>query len=1555
MPPYFGAIAAVALVFGILGAVVFALVRITSRVVDLKSRVFCAYLTRELVAIRRGDYVDRGLYLEPGRLKRKVKREVCAFELSLRPLRTPWISSWDCFCIANPTERGATVRKIWSDLLPQSSDDFGKKDQRLRSRKLQNAARLKKVFAEVFSGFDLLHTRVVSLVTFVWSFLLVAALRLNLWDLLRAASANDFEDLLGSLSSPFRAPIFALEPVLGMLGSAAFAGFAAIAISSIVARYDPATPVGTEAVDLEDPAPHAGAVSKPKPPPIAPGRRIVRALNFAGGGFDAIMQFGVAHALLVTQGKAPDAIVGVSAGAITATAVAEILQEGRDASPRAERLLAKIHRLRIFIEAAQRAPGDLVDAVLPDAYQIDSLDPLLPLDQPRFARDERRQRLQSTVTRSGLARLYNDLLALDISIGTIARLTRRILGLKALGELPRTQKWLGCFGEIISLLSLFRQNLRQTSSLLPTLLTPLVANLAEPHAMTAGGLLFFNSWTRSRLWRELLKVLSFLLMMLVWLSVLLLPALIVVLLWTHGWGPAALILPLAIIVVYACYVGRTEHLSLPSTLQVIATINLAYALGTASALTVFLFLRIAARAWIEVFLWLSVQPHEWSVLGHAILQQTPFDRSIYRFIYTTALGVTLTGFAIGLVLGLVLWLRQRNDSYANRILEVYGLRRSLFQNYGLQQFLVRHFDRTYYGTPHRDSVLENAIVAGDIAATRVHVGEKKVGFYCEPHRDPPIHLGIAVADACTGELSTAANDMGLVKAITASCAATPLFPPIEHEGRVLLDGRNVANQPTRAMIDLLRPLLLDQPDKVVHVYAVSPFPLSKPLGKRQEEYVNLVDIAPRAMILRRKRDALFEHNLTKRVSEALPPNFADRKGFFPASVIPIELDNTRSLNLGVLGARTEKRRALILEAVADGCRASLQVMIDRQATGNHPTLPCSAAVNGYFTQAGKPNIFPSGHKHEIGPGLGEVCAHCCIRQPGQVELWQTLNLADRNTSCKSWPHQDQAEPPTESLSTEGFKSEPTSETQVLTLPDSWKDGPDFYRPLVSCVFGGGVFRGVYQVGVLNALNELKLRPDIMAGASVGSITAAMTARAFLLQGEERHAQIARLAAVYIGMDRLILTDRFADFVRQFTLRAADTGFSIREADRFFRKYDSANFNEFSKGGRRVLAGVERLLGVNPYAVNRIAKAVRDGNWTRLWRELADHAQDWLGKMQVGDELLGAEPLRELVREYVETTPADTFQNLMSGEPPILMMATTTNLTEGKMRVITSTESNPTRLAEGLLASSAFPGVFRPRWSWEMTDGDPERSQYIDGGVIDNLPIEHVTTLLDRLPLDSSTNQHWTPRWKEHLIVVGSLESNIHPQLTYLERQDLMNNWLTLKTRAKKLGYNQKLDKYAWAERLRGDFLRAQPGKTDPAIRIVAVKPEWLCGTFAAHPMLGFRREKQKRSIAHGCASTLLRFADAELKSKLSCWRGDSSAVPNVSNWGDAFDRLQKKGAPTDGTCWLREERPCPFSRPQLIQLNAKLPKESQLSEKLVGELSEVHRLCSHPKTQLHPG
>src|SRR2546422_1067881 len=88
-------------------------------------------------------------------------------------------------------------------------------------------------------------------------------------------------------------------------------------------------------------------------------------------------------------------------------------------------------------------------------------------------------------------------------------------------------------------------------------------------------------------------------------------------------------------------------------------------------------------------------------------------------------------------------------------------------------------------------------------------------------------------------------------------------------------------------------------------------------------------------------------------------------------------------------------------------------------------------------------------------------------------------------------------------------------------------------------------------------------------------------------GSRSNAAMAQMAATFLALDRLILTDRFADFIRRFTLRAAATRFSPRDADQLFRRYDDSSTDLFGQKARRVLAGLERLFYVSPFDVEEL--------------------------------------------------------------------------------------------------------------------------------------------------------------------------------------------------------------------------------------------------------------------------------------------------------------------------------------------------------------------------------
>ena len=96
-------------------------------------------------------------------------------------------------------------------------------------------------------------------------------------------------------------------------------------------------------------------------------KRPYRVISFPGAGFDTVMQMGVVHALLVTRRKAPDMVAGISVGAITATALGEVLQANAGANASAdEDEEVRVARFSELLEAFRNAPSTILKGFFPD-------------------------------------------------------------------------------------------------------------------------------------------------------------------------------------------------------------------------------------------------------------------------------------------------------------------------------------------------------------------------------------------------------------------------------------------------------------------------------------------------------------------------------------------------------------------------------------------------------------------------------------------------------------------------------------------------------------------------------------------------------------------------------------------------------------------------------------------------------------------------------------------------------------------------------------------------------------------------------------------------------------------------------------------------------------------------------------------------------------------------------------------------------------------------------------------------------------------------------------
>jgi predicted acylesterase/phospholipase RssA len=1374
-------------------------------------------------------------------------------------------------------------------------------------------------------------------------------------------------------------------------------------------------------------------VEPPAPPPAPPEPRLVgedgcpiRAIAFSSGGFETAMQLGLTHALLVIQGKPPDAVVGISAGAISAVALAEIFQA--DAVPLAgtaamepepvraawvKKLEARVKRFREVFDGYQRAPSELIEAAKPDALQLNARIPLKPLELPIHHKWERIGRQDSLQSRAGLINLYNQLLELRMSWGTITQAVRRGLGIEAAPELrPNWKGVLAVIGESVRAWILLGFNLLLVAPLVWPLTRPFFrSGHSRVRGESAAAVIF-----RSRFFRRLMHIgaatLRFVLLAAFWFGASFLVVIVIPWLLGHaairfgmmvGWDKSSVLdwiaahplqltagllgaIALAIIII-----GTYWWRPLLSLVRQLGADVFDFALLVSAGF---------GAIWLAVFGWrLASSIAADNTLRVAITAATSGSLHVPAIVVGA-----LALFA--LVSGVILWLTFPKD-YTRRLLAGYDLADGLFSEHPLRQLLISTLDPGYYGNERIDDIVDRAL-RDDTSPSDVRHAGRQIGYYSSDAKVHPIHVGIAVANVASGELETLNDYVYSVDGLLAATAITPLFRPQKIEGKLYVDGSNISTEATHLVTDFLRKKV-NPKSTVVHVYTVVALPFTRgALEGPTTPYLTLVEVVTRALQLQRFRDASMERTLTELYTQIIPPAGGVRletdRGhkYLRAWVTPVEPERPLTVGRDLLAAPDKiTRRDVIACSVADGCRAALEVMI-RPSLGPLPQPPdpatvlsCRAAVKAHMltrlaaSGPDLPIVSLPGSDPDGGPGLSEVCQHCALQSrdrgaPDDRTIKQSIRVQPWTTMGPAWPHEMETKCEPADRDPHFYRAPSADETKthdaLLMFADAMaeKQMPDMgrwprvrdtlpgsSRPLVSLLFSGGVFRGVYQMGVLTALSEVDVQPDIIAGASVGSITAALVAESFSQsRGTHRDGRIARLAATYLALDRLVLTDRFADFIRNFTLRAAATGFSLRQVDRFLRRYDSASAGTFDSEARLVMAGLERLLYVSPFELKDLVKAFRGQNMPQITILLHRYLQEWLERMGCGNQLLGAEPLAFVITEHVlaqmapsrkatAPIPFDAFLH-RSG---IYFLATATNLTRGRLEVLGEQQliggGRQAVLLEGLLASSAFPGVFRPRWSWELMPGTATQDQYIDGGVMDNLPLDAVAQFLFRaaeakLVAARPTTAGGIP--VPHLLFSASLEKD-EPPLSPNEVNLLADNWVKLFGRAKALKYNKKLNGYAEAQRSVRDIWTtsgvAAPGAllVPLDLEVATVIPKWLCGTFAFHPMLGFRRARQAESIAHGCASTLIALGVIvrDHQTWASGWGIDGNEVPtnDYVSREDPYAAATENSAPPNH-CWLRPQTVCPFSRPRVEPLG--------LQPQTVIELEKIHLACRRRQT-----
>lgn len=1213
----------------------------------------------------------------------------------------------------------------------------------------------------------------------------------------------------------------------------------------------------------------------------SPSRTPFFAIVFGGVAFDSIMELGVIHALMVTERKPPDYVLGISAGSISAVALGEILalQSNKE----------KVARFREFLNAYLEAPSDFFMGMLPEPSDTNTKAPLAPLQLPIHNQLEREDRERASRYLSGTIALLNDFASLRLTTRLISQISFRLLNLSAVeNRLGRFKKLIGHLRHVFPLIGILLLNLWRFSPVGLKLLRALCNGKSVRHPKSTVS--FLGVIPRLRKFLCILETL-------------------------FGGAILYLLAAFAVVIVYPLY----------------------------------LLWRILKVTFFEA-LWRPVVSGVLSILSRMLKMWSPYffrnihDRfeylnlkEIYRSLMCTD-GITTKTFG----------------RFLYKLLKLYDLNGQILNSYPIKQFIIRLFDPYYYGNLEMDEVWEHSFLQrvavvknGNQRTGGLPVSKKTLGTY----RAKGIQIAIGVTDISRGETIFVPEDIPIVDGIKAAIAYPPFFHSEMIDNFPVIDAASVGEEPTLLLIDKIKKDPPSDEQAFICVYPVTTYPTETNL--RVERFSGLVDRIQRAMDLQRMRQSRMEYQSVRNHTRLLPTtkgiykfgNDDKEHVFIGADVFPIEADQPLRLT-GQLIASSDRNQQeeIVLSGIAAGCRATLQRLFQPEISelaGSRPTIKCKSLF------ANKLGIAFLGSESSAGGGVLEVCKHCSVTSPGldktASQSFQSLTAIQQTDvgAPPIWPKCGQPPPPYHGA----IITSPVSESPLSSDEKN--------KTRVSLLLSGGVFRGVYQVGVLCGLNEAGVRPRLMAGSSVGAIIAAMGASLSLKGHDMARQHLCSTAATFLSLDQIILTDRFADFVRRLIIRADEVDLSFKDLDDILRRFDKQSHAGFNNKVRRILGGIERLFAISPFELIDLIREFRNGNDPRAWAFVKEYMNYFLDRNEVGREILGSEPLRLLICEHVlngmDGLGTDFSYFSKNKENPIDLLATTTDLCNGKLEVIGLTE-NGTKgnalLVEALLASSAFPGVFRSRRSSEVFPQNSEpTTEYVDGGLMDNLPIEAVVKFLKKMSHKGELDCR--PK-VPHLFLIAPLEPdyqkfdlNIKNDKNSLE--ELKENWILLKNRVNQLRYNRKINMFMRVEEnfqliIQSSGLWDTKKQWAPLnLKILPITPKWLCPTFGFNSMLGFRHDRQAANIAHGCATTLITLGQVcgSDGDKRGSWgisvvlREDLLNSENNPMTGlkdidvtklDQLRRSHDSPAKT-GTCWFRKNERCPFSQQVLHTMN----------------------------------
>jgi len=679
----------------------------------------------------------------------------------------------------------------------------------------------------------------------------------------------------------------------------------------------------------------------------------------------------------------------------------------------------------------------------------------------------------------------------------------------------------------------------------------------------------------------------------------------------------------------------------------------------------------------------------------------------------------------------------------------------------------------------------------------------------------------------------------------------------------LVDGAAVRQNPLPAMLTYLKrnpdtAAKLEVPRSGAAIHVVYSVPLDPPEGDDEvdEQSVNIVDTALTALKLAARRDTSMEvkqlNCITRLERELRAAGKSSGATAAFADEIAPPAETARPAGNGT--PQTDSTEKEKFKSMAVGCRRTLEKLY----AGRLASMPaedglvkCRDLLIGIGTKRDIPN--------PRQPGLSEICSQCerKLHQPVTATRPPAGSLFTRFPNLKVRPQNTQA------------------------------------RPRIVFLWSGGVFRGSFHIGMIAALRTANVRPDLIAGASVGTLMGATLASIFSLPEDEGTERFKRLVAVFRQVDsEVALTKTLKEASRDLGIRARNIRLSPAMVRQTVLQGIRADSGYAATGAPpELIDAIASLFSIPLDETREIAGRFIAGMVAEATRELLiSIRKHTLMRLNIQSAVIGSSLLEKRAAELIGGTdgtdiPLNTDQPFT--EKQIAFLATATNLGAQGQVVFGDNPGHRNRrydFVASTLSSSAFPAVFAPRRQSDVLPGYGHFNvRYSDGGIFDNLPflpaiqaLAHVQREETKDMDDAALHQYVIDRNDNpDLFLAGALDARSE---TAEDGDGPFDYFDEISARSKRLKDNSKIHSFVNAAHVGSRQLGELAGTNEAAsfqdrnfVRayvhsaVLPVFPsdaEHLNPTFAFCRSTGMKPARLASSIADGCFQTFQTLADA---------------------------------------------------------------------------------------------